>query len=130
MTVDYLIDLLNGCEYLKDFNIGVGFLSEKTNSVSVVYNGNHNIVRKYCDGAKIKALDFSLIIRLNSQFSDNSKNIAFLEQLTTSLPCLRLSKTNDFIPLGIEVYKGPILADDNIHSLKYEINCRFIYLQE
>ncbi len=130
MTVDYLITLLNGCEYLKDFNICTGFLSEKTNSVSVVFNGNHEVIRKYCDGAKIKAVDFSLIIRLSSSFGDNSKNIGFLEQLANSLPSLRLSKTTDFIPLGIEVKKGPVLFDDNIHSLKYEINCRFLYLQE
>ena len=130
MTVDYLIELLTGCEYLKEFNIGTGFLSEKTNSVSVVYNGNNDVIRKYCDGAKIKALDFSLIIRLSSSFGDNSRNIAFLEQLANSLPSLRLSKATDFIPIGIEVNKGPMLSDDNIHSLKYEINCRFIYLQE
>ena len=78
IKVNYLIELLNGCEYLKEFNISAGFLSEKTNSVSVIYNGNHEVVRKYCDGAKIKALDFSLIIRLSSSFGDKSKNIAFL----------------------------------------------------
>ena len=130
MVIDYLIKLLNDCEYLKEFNIGAGFLSEKTNSVSVVYNGNNNVIRKYCDGAKIKASDFSLIIRLSSSFGDNFKNIDFLEQLATSLPSLVLSKSTGFIPLGIEVRKGPMLSEDNIHSLKYEINCRFIYLQE
>ena len=130
MTVDYLIDLLRGCEYFKNFNISTGFLSEKTNSVSVIYNGNRKTVRKYCDGSNIESLDFSLIIRLSSHFGDNSKNIAFLEQLVNSLPSLRLSKEAHFIPLGIEVTKGPVLSDDNIHSLKYEINCRFLYLQE
>ena len=40
--------------------------------------------------------------------------------------------SNDFlhIPLGIVINKGPKLKEDKIHSLKYEINCRFFYLQE
>ena len=130
MIVNYLIDLLKGCEYLKDFNIATGFLSEKSNSVSVVYEGNQKILRKYCDGAKIKSEDFSLIVRLNSYLGDNAENILFLEKLALSLPSLRLSDTTNFIPLGIEVKSGPQLNVDNIHSLKYEIKCRFIYLQE
>ena len=130
MTVDYLIELLKGCEYFKNFNISAGFLSEKTNSVSVIHNGNRETVRKYCDGSNIESLDFSLIIRLDSHFVNNLKNIAFLEQITNSLPSLRLSKASGFIPIGIEVIKGPVLSDDNIHSLKYQINCRFLYLQE
>lgn len=130
MTVDYLINLLRGCEYFKNFNISTGFLSEKTNSVSVISNGKRKTVRKYCDGSFIEGLDFSIIIRLASHFGDNAKNISFLEQLINSLPSLRLSKATHFIPLGIEVTKGPTLCDDNIHSLKYEINCRFLYLQE
>lgn len=130
MTVDYLIDLIKGCEYLKDFVVGAGFLSEKTNSVSIVPDGKEEIVRQYCDGAKIKGYGFSLIIRLGTNFGDNSKSLNFLEKLTDWLSSLRLSDGFGHIPLGISVDNGPSLKEDNIHSLKYEINCRFFYLQE
>lgn len=130
MTVDYLLNLLKGCEYLDGFMIAVGFLDEKTNSVSIVPDGNDEVVRKYCDGAKIMGYGFSLIIRLDTNFCDNSKNINFLEKLTDWLSSVRLSEDFGYIPLGISVNKGPKLKEDKIHSLKYEINCRFFYLQE
>lgn len=130
MTVDYLLNLLKGCEYLDDFMIAVGFLDEKNNSVSIVPDGNDEVVRKYCDGAKIMGYGFSLIIRLATNFSDNSKNIEFLEKLTDWLSSIRLSDDFLHIPLGIVINNGPKLKEDKIHSLKYEINCRFFYLQE
>lgn len=130
MTVDYLLNLLKGCEYLDDFVIAVGFLDEKNNSVSIVPDGDDEVVRKYCDGAKIKEYGFSLIIRLGANFGDNSKNLDFLEKLTDWLSSIRLSDDFLHIPLGIVINKGPKLKEDKIHSLKYEINCRFFYLQE
>ena len=130
MTVDYLLNLLKGCEYLDDFIIAVGFLDEKNNSVSIVPDGDDEVVRKYCDGAKIMGYGFSLIIRLATDFSDNSKNLEFLEKLTDWLSSIRLSDDFLHIPLGIVINKGPKLKEDKIHSLKYEINCRFFYLQE
>lgn len=130
MTVDYLLNLLKGCEYLDDFMIAVGFSDEKNNSVSIVPDGDDEVVRRYCDGAKIMGYGFSLIIRLATNFSDNSKNLDFLEKLTDWLSSIRLSDDFLHIPLGIVINKGPKLKEDKIHSLKYEINCRFFYLQE
>ena len=131
MTVDYLINLFKNCEYLDGFIVGAGFLSEKNNSVSVVPDGNEETVRTYCDGAKIKGVGFSLIIRLASDICDNSEHFSFLESVCDWISSYRnFSSEFSYTPLGIEILKGASLLEDNIHSLKYNIKCRFLYLQE
>lgn len=131
MTVDYLINLFKNCEYLDGFTIGAGFLSEKNNSVSVVPDGDEEVVRTYCDGAKIKGFDFSLIIRLSCNMGDNSEHFSFLESVCDWISSFKdFSSHVSYTPLGIEIIKGANLLEDNIHSLKYNIKCRFLYLQE
>ncbi len=131
MTVDYLIDLFKGCEYIKGFGIGAGFLSDEINSVSVVPDGEEEIRRTYCDGAKIKSFGFSLIIRLASNMDDNSDNFSFLENICDWISSFdKFSDEFCYVPLGISIVRGATLIEDNIHSLKYEIKCRLEYLQE
>ena len=131
MTVDYLINLFKNCEYFDGFNIGAGFLAEKNNSVSVMPDGDEEAVRTYCDGAKIKAYDFSLVIRLASDIGDNSKHFSFLESVCEWISSFKnFSYEVGYTPLGIEIIKGASILEDNIHSLKYNIKCRFLYLQE
>ena len=133
MTVDYLIKILKDCEYIKGYEMGIGFLSNKVNSVSVVPDGNEEIIKRYSDGAKIKGYDFSLILRLDAAIGDNSKNFSLLSNLCDWLSIRELDdfpKLTDGMPLGISIIQGATLYEDNIHSLKYRIKCRFKYLQE
>ena len=130
MTVNYLIELFKNCEYIKDFELGAGFLSDKVNSVSVVPDGEEEILREYADGAKIKGYRFSLIIRLPSVIGNNLKNLVFLENICKWISSVTPSEKMDGVPLGMRVIQGATLYDDNIHSLKYRIKCRFEYLQE
>ena len=131
MTVDYLINLFKNCEYLDGFIVGAGFLSEKDNSVSVVPDGDEETVRTYCDGAKIKGFGFSLIIRLASDMGDNSDHFSFLESVCDWISSFKTFASEiSCTPLRIEIIKGATLSEDNIHSLKYSIKCRFLYLQE
>lgn len=128
MTVNYLVNLLKDCEYLEGFKIGTGFLSDKENSVSVLPDGNDEVIRSYCDGAKIRGFGFSLIFRLKSNMGDNLKNYTLLKEISDWI----LSQTfdNKSNAIKISVIKGAKLLEDNIHSLKYEIKCRFEYLEE
>ncbi len=133
MTVNYIIDLLKDCEYIKGYEMGIGFLRDKVNSVSVVPDGDEEIIRSYTDGAKIKGYNFSLLIRMSTDFCDNSKNFLKLEKICdwlSSRSADNLGGMEDGVPLGIKVIRSGTLSDDNIHSLKYEIKCRFEYLQE
>ena len=133
MTVDYLIKVLKNCRYIKGYEMGIGFLSNKVNSVSVVPDGNEEIIKRYSDGAKIKGYDFSLILRLDAAFGDNSINFSLLSNLCDWLSALEFNdfpKMTDGTPLGINVIQGGTLYEDNTHSLKYKIKCRFSYLQE
>ena len=131
MTVDYLINLFRNCEYFDGFKIGAGFLSEKNNSVSVVPDGDEKIVRTYCDGAKIKGFGFSLIVRLASNGGDNQEHFDFLEKVCEWISSFEnFSGQSSYLPLKFEIIKGASLLEDNIHSLKYNIKCRFLYLQE
>lgn len=131
MTVDYLVNLLKSRDFLGGMSIDTGYLSEKDNSVSVEPDGSDEVVRNYCDGGKIKAFGFSLVIRLKKGLGDNAENLKITERISDYLVSL-----NDFlqcggeIPLLIEVTKGPVLAEDNIHSLKYRTECRLLYLKE
>ena len=133
MTVNYIIDLLKDCEYIKGYEMGIGFLRDRVNSVSIVPDGDEEIIRNYIDGAKIKGYKFSLLIRMNADFCDNSNNFLKLEKICDWLSSLspdNLKSMTDGVPLGIKIIKSGTLSDDNIHSLKYEIKCRFDYLQE
>lgn len=130
MTVNYLIELFKNCEYIKDFELGAGFLSDKVNSVSVVPDGDEEIIREYTDGAKIKGYRFSLIIRLPSRMEKNLQNLDFLENICRWISSFNPSGQMEGVPLDIKVIQGATLCDDNIHSLKYRIKCRFEYLQE
>ncbi len=133
MTVNYLIDLLKDCEYIKGYEMGIGFLSNKINSVSVVPDGDEEIIRRYSDGAQIKGYNFSLILRLNANMGDNSQNFSIVEKLCNWMLALAsddFPKITDGVPLGITIIQGGTLCEDNIHSLKYKIKCRFSYLQE
>jgi len=131
MTVDYLINLFRNCEYFDGFKIGAGFLSEKNNSVSVVPDGDEKIVRTYCDGAKIKGFGFSLIVRLASNGGDNQEHFDFLGKVCEWISSFEnFSRQSSYIPLKFEIIKSASLLEDNIHSLKYKIKCRFLYLQE
>ena len=133
MTVNYLMDLFKDCEYIKGYEMGIGYLSDKVNSMSIVPDGDEEIIRKYSDGAKIKGYNFSLIIRLGAKMGNNSENFSFLDTLCDIISSLT---TDDFpemtngVPLDIKIIKGATLYEDNIHSLKYRIKCRFSYLQE
>lgn len=133
MTVNYIIDLLKDCEYIKGYEMGIGFLRDKVNSVSIVPDGDEEIIRNYMDGAKIKGYNFSLLIRMGAEFCDNSKNFLKLEKICdwlSSLSTDNLKGMEDGVPLGIKIIKSGTLYDDNIHSLKYKIKCRFDYLKE
>ena len=77
MTVDYLINLFKNCEHFDGFKIGAGLLLEKSNSVSLVPDGEEIVLRTYCDGAKIKSFGFSLVVRLACDFFDNSEHFDF-----------------------------------------------------
>lgn len=130
MTVNYLIKLFKNCEYIKDFELDAGFLSDKVNSISIVPDGDEEIIREYADGAKIKGYRFSLIIRLPSVIGNNLQNLTFLENICKWISSVNPSQHMEGIPLGMRVIQGATLYDDNIHSLKYIIKCRFSYLQE
>ena len=131
MTVDYLINLFKNCEHFNGFKIGAGFLLEKSNSVSVVPDGEESVIRTYCDGAKIKSIGFSLIIRLASDFGDNSEHFAFLDKVSRWIDSYKnFPEGFQYEPLRFEIVKGAKLTEDNVHSLKYNIKCRFLYLQE
>ncbi len=130
MTVNYLIELFKNCEYIKGFCLDAGFLSDKVNSVSIVPDGDEEIIREYADGAKIKGYRFSLIIRLPSGMGSNLQNLTLLENICKWISSVNPSEQMEGIPLGISVIQGATLYDDNIHSLKYRIKCRFSYLQE
>ncbi len=130
MTVNYLIKLFKNCEYIKDFELSAGFLSDKVNSVSVVPDGEEEIIREYADGAKIKGYRFSLIIRLPSAIGNNLQNLTFLENICKWISSVTPSGRMEGVPLRMSVIQGATLYDDNIHSLKYRIKCRFSYLQE
>ncbi len=130
MTVDYLIKLFRNCEYIKDFYLDAGFLSDKVNSVSIVPDGDEEIIRKYADGAKIKGYRFSLIIRLPAGMGNNLQTLTLLENICKWISFVKPSEKMEGIPLGMSVIQGATLYDDNIHSLKYKIECRFNYLQE
>lgn len=131
MTVDYLVNLLKNRDFPDGMSIDTGYLSEKDNSVSVEPDGSDEVVRSYCDGGRIKAFGFSLVVRLKKGLGDNAGNLKMTERISDYLVSL-----NDFpqcggeIPLLIEVTKGAVLAEDNIHSLKYRTECRLLYLKE
>ncbi len=130
MTVDYIIRLFKNCEYIKGFCLDAEFLSDKVNSVSVVPDGEEEIIREYADGAKLKGYRFSLNIRLPSVMGSNLQNITLLENICKWISSVNPSEKMEGVPLGISVIQGATLYDDNIHSLKYRIKCRFSYLQE
>lgn len=133
MTVNYLIDLFKNCEYIKGYEVGIGFLSDKVNSMSIMPDGDEVITRKYSDGAKIKGYNFSLIIRLGATIGDNSKSFSLLDKLCDRISAIssdNFPKMTDGVPLGIKIIQGATLYEDDIHSLKYRIKCRFNYLQE
>lgn len=130
MTVDYLIKLFKNCEYIKNFYLDAGFLSDKVNSVSIVPDGDEEIIREYADGARIKGYSFSLIIRLPAVMGNNLQNLTLLENICKWISSVNPPEETECIPLGMSVIQGATLYDDNIHSLKYRIRCRFNYLQE
>ena len=133
MTVNYLVNILKDCRYIKGYEMGIGFLSNKVNSVSVVPDGDEEIIKRYSDGAKIKGYNFSLILRLGANIGDNSKNFSLLSNICEWLSSLEsddFPKMIDGTPLGISIIQGGVLCEDNTHSLKYKIKCRFSYMQE
>lgn len=131
MTVDYLIELLKSCDFPDGFSIGVGFLPEKGNSASVEPDGKNEIVRSYCDGGMIMAYGFSLLVRLKKSLGDNAENLKLTEKISDCLTLHKdLPECDDGIPLAVEVTGGAVLEEDNIHSLKYRMKCRLLYLKE
>ena len=49
MTVDYLINLFKNCEHFDGFKIGAGLLLEKSNSVSLVPDGEEIVFFPFTD---------------------------------------------------------------------------------
>ena len=58
------------------------------------------------------------------------KNLVFLENICKWISSVNPLEKMEGVPLGMKVIQGETLCDDNIHSLKYRIKCRFEYLQE
>lgn len=131
MFFEYIKNIFNSCELLKDFTVYTDYLSDSCNSISIIPKDSHTVIRSYSDGGKILGFEFDIIVRLGMNSDDNTRNYDLLDDLVNWIisfdPSLKdtFSEGDDtYSPLRINFLEGPVLADDNIHSGKYKIKCR------
>ena len=138
MTFEYIKTILSRCEQLSDFNISTDRLKSSKNSISIVPTDSYKLIKSYSDGDRIIGFEFGIMVRLALDSDDNTRNYDILDSIVTWISHFEPQDGDEICengvscsPLGIELISGPVLADDNIHSGKYKMECRLdcIYRQ-
>ncbi len=133
MITQYLYELLSQWEILEDFDICSGFLG-KGKSLSVSTPEASRVKKSYTDGEEILSREFTLLLRLPSDREKNFENSVFLERLCNEISEYReednelFSQFFDGELVEMNVLEGPQRIGDDIHSIRYEINCELVYV--
>lgn len=132
---------LMSCTYLKELSdlIGVDFLSQKKDSLSIEPTPAKTVLRTYVDGSSERQYVFVLSARLpySDEIENNINNSGLFEQLEAwmeactkadNLPVLGKGRT----PTKIEALSSGYLYGiaNNLTNARYQIQCRLIYDQE